>query len=61
MPLVVAPCRAESLPTLRLLARAPSLSHEFAPLQTDAGFDDLMGDPFVPPELRWIEIGRAHV
>ncbi len=54
MPLVVTPCRSADLPTLRALARDPSLAHEFEPLQSDAGFDDLMGDPFLPPELRWI-------
>ncbi len=54
MALAVAPCRVDDLPTLRALARDPSLAHEFEPLQTDAGFDDLMGDPFVAPELRWI-------
>jgi mycothiol synthase len=54
MPLVIAPCRHDDLPTLRALARDPSLAHEFEPLQTDEGFDDLMGDPFLPRELRWI-------
>ena len=54
MSLVITPCRNEDLPTLRALARDPSLAHEFEPLQTDEGFDDLMGDPFVLRELRWI-------
>jgi len=55
MSLVIAPCfRPDDLASLRALARDPSLAHEFEPLQTDEGFDDLMGDPFVPPELRWI-------
>ena len=54
MPLVIAPCRTDDLPTLRGLARDPSLAFEFDPLQSDAAFDDLMSDPFVPPELRWI-------
>jgi len=54
MPLVITPCRTADLPLLRALARDPSLAHEFEPLQTDEGFDDLMGDPFLPPELRWI-------
>jgi mycothiol synthase len=51
---VVAPCRPADLPTLRALARHPSLADEFEPLQTDSGFDDLMGEPRVKPELRWI-------
>lgn len=54
MTLVIAPCRNADLPTLRALARDPSLAHEFEPLQTDAGFDDVMGDPFLLPSLRWI-------
>ena len=40
--------------SLRALARDPSLAHEFAQLQTDSGFDDMMADPFLPPGLRWI-------
>lgn len=51
---VVAPCRPADLATLRALARHPSLADEFEPLQTDAGFEDLMGDPRLKPELRWI-------
>jgi mycothiol synthase len=54
MALVIHPCRDDDLPTLRALARHPSLADEFMPLQTDAGFDDLMRDPMMPPELRWI-------
>lgn len=54
MSLVIAPCASGELRTLRALARDPSLAHEFEPLQTDEGFDDLMGDPFLLPELRWI-------
>jgi mycothiol synthase len=54
MSLVIAPCRNDDLPTLRALARHPSLAHEFEPLQSDEGFDDVMGDPFLLPELRWI-------
>jgi mycothiol synthase len=54
MSLVIAPCHDEDLPILRTLARHPSLADEFAPLQTDAGFDDLMGEPMLPRELRWI-------
>jgi len=52
----VVPCGAEHLASLRALARDPSLAHEFAQLQTDPGFDDMMGDPLLPPELRWIAI-----
>jgi mycothiol synthase len=54
MSCVIAPCRTDDLATLRALARHPSLASEFEPLQTDAGFADLMGDPFLLPELRWI-------
>ncbi|MGH7730962.1 MAG: GNAT family N-acetyltransferase [Candidatus Eiseniibacteriota bacterium] len=54
MPLVVHPCGQQHLPSLRALARDPSLAHEFAQLQTDAGFDDMMADPFLPVDLRWI-------
>ena len=54
MSLVIAPCRESDDATLRLLARDPSLALEFEPLQTDEGFDDLMGDPHLPRELRWI-------
>jgi mycothiol synthase len=54
MSLVITPCTHGALRTLRALARDPSLAHEFEPLQTDEGFDDLMGDPFQLPELRWI-------
>jgi len=54
MPLVIAPCRTDDLPTLRMLARDASLALEFEPLQSDTAFDDLMSDPFVPPALRWI-------
>ena len=54
MPLVVSPCRREGLPTLGAIARHPSLASEFGPLQSDTGFEDLMGDPFLPPGLRWI-------
>lgn len=50
----VSPCGAEHMGSLRTLARDPSLAHEFAQLQTDAGFDDMMGDPMLPAELRWI-------
>jgi mycothiol synthase len=49
-------CGAEQLAGLRTLARDPSLAHEFAQLQTDAGFDDMMGDPMLPPALRWIAL-----
>jgi mycothiol synthase len=44
----------DHLGNLRALARDPSLAHEFAQLQTDSGFDDMMSDPFLLPELRWI-------
>jgi mycothiol synthase len=54
MAIAVTPCLAEHLPGLRALARDPSLAHEFAQLQTDSGFDDMMADPFLYPELRWI-------
>ncbi|HKQ57250.1 MAG TPA: GNAT family N-acetyltransferase [Candidatus Eisenbacteria bacterium] len=54
MPLIVSPCRADDLPILRGIARDPSLAVEFVIFQDDAGFDDLMADPFVLPELRWI-------
>ena len=54
MTLVVSPCQQEHLQSLRALARDPSLAHEFAQLQTDPGFDDMMADPFLPVELRWI-------
>jgi len=54
MSLVIAPCRNDDLPTIRALARDPSLALEFEPLLTDEGFDDVMGDPFLPHELRWI-------
>jgi mycothiol synthase len=54
MSLVIAPCHHDDLATLCALARDPSLAHEFEPLQTDEGFDDLMGDPHLPRELRWI-------
>ena len=32
MSIVIAPCRNDDLPTLRALARHPSLAHEFEPL-----------------------------
>jgi mycothiol synthase len=54
MSFVIAPCRTDDLATLKALARHPSLADEFEPLQSDPGFDDLMGDPRLPPELRWI-------
>jgi len=54
MSVVVLPCDPQGLPTLRSLARDPSLAHEFAQLQADAGFDDMMADPFLRPDLRWI-------
>lgn len=54
MSIRVTPCGALHLPTLRALARDPSLAFEFAQLQTDPGFEDMMGDPMLPPELRWI-------
>ena len=54
MPLVIAPCRTDDLPTLRALARDPSLAHEFEPLQSDEGFAEVMGGPFLPADLRWI-------
>ena len=54
MSLVIRPCHDGGLTALRALARDPSLAREFEPLQTDAGFDDLMGDPHLPRELRWI-------
>lgn len=54
MPVTVTPCMPDHLGSLRNLARDPSLAHEFAQLQTDSGFDDMMGDPFLLPELRWI-------
>ena len=54
MSLVIAPGHSDDLATIRALARDPSLAREFEPLQSDEGFDDLMGDPFLPRELRWI-------
>jgi len=54
MAIVVHPCQQDHLPGLRALARDPSLAHEFAQLQTDPGFDDMMADPFLPVDLRWI-------
>lgn len=54
MPLVVSPGRGEELATLRAIARDASLASEFGILQEDAGFNDLMSDPFVLPALRWI-------
>ena len=54
MAIVVHPCAQDHLPSLRALARDPSLAHEFAQLQTDPGFDDMMADPFLPVDLRWI-------
>jgi len=54
MSVAVHACSAEYMASLRALARDPSLAHEFAQLQTDAGFDDMMGDPMLPPDLRWI-------
>jgi mycothiol synthase len=54
MGIAVVPCGPERLPDLRALARDSSLAHEFANLQSDAGFDDIMADPMLPPELRWI-------
>ncbi len=54
MSLIVSPCGQEHLPDLRALARDPSLAHEFAQLQTDAGFEDMMADPMLPVGLRWI-------
>src|SRR5262245_28169698 len=54
MPLVISPCRREDLPLLHSIIRDPSLSVEFEHLQEDTGFQDLMADPFLPPELRWI-------
>jgi mycothiol synthase len=58
MSLVIGLCRNDDLPTLRALARDPSLAHEFEPLQSDEGFADVMNDPFQPPALRWI--ARLH-
>ncbi|MBI1795795.1 MAG: GNAT family N-acetyltransferase [Candidatus Eisenbacteria bacterium] len=54
MPFVIAPCRHDDLATLQALARHPSLADEFEPLQTDAGFEKIMGDPLMRPEHRWI-------
>lgn len=54
MSIVVTPCRMEHLASLRALARDPSLAHEFAQLQTDPGFEDMMADPMLPADLRWI-------
>ncbi len=54
MGIVVEPCGPGHAGTLRALARDPSLAHEFAQLQTDPGFDDMMADPFLPEDLRWI-------
>lgn len=54
MSLAVTACGAEHMGSLRALARDPSLAHEFAQLQTDAGFDDMMDDPLLPVDLRWI-------
>jgi mycothiol synthase len=54
MAIVVQSCQQDHLPSLRALARDPSLAHEFAQLQTDPGFDDMMADPFLPVDLRWI-------
>jgi mycothiol synthase len=54
MAIVVHPCQQDHLSGLRALARDPSLAHEFAQLQTDPGFDDMMADPFLPVDLRWI-------
>ena len=54
MAIDVHPCDAERSASLRALARDPSLAHEFAQLQSDPGFDDMMADPFLPVGLRWI-------